>query len=211
MAWVYLKILFISHNYCIVKGILHIKPTLIFLKIEEKELITGCLEGNRYYQSQLYGYYSPKMLIVCLRYAKNREEAEEILQDGFIKVLSNLHQFNFMGSFEGWIRKIILNCALQKYRSNSQKPVVHLFQEDQHESADSTDLHAILQSKELLSLVQSLSPSYRMVFNLYVFEGLKHSEIAVLLGISEGTSKSNLFNARNILQKAVLGNVKKII
>ena len=181
------------------------------MKIEEKELITGCLGGNRNYQSQLYGYYSPKMMIVCLRYSNNREEAEEILQDGFIKVLSNLHQFNFMGSFEGWIRKIILNCALQKYRSNNQKPVVYLFQENQHKSADSTDLHAILQSKELLSLVQSLSPSYRMVFNLYVFEGLKHSEIAALLGISEGTSKSNLFNARNILQKAILGNVKKII
>ena len=183
----------------------------MFLNTEEKELIAGCLGGNRYDQSRLYERYSPKMMIVCLRYAMNREEAEEILQDGFIQVLFNLHQYKFLGSFEGWIRKIMVNCALQKCRMKNQLTKVNMFKTDQHDFADSTDIQATIQSKELLLLIQSLSPAYRMVFNLYIFEGLKHAEIAELLGISEGTSKSNLFNARNILQKAVRNELKKVI
>lgn len=148
------------------------------------------------------------MFVVCLRYSRNREEAEEILQEGFMKVFEYLHQFKFAGSFEGWVRKIMVNCALQRYRSKAQlHRVVHI-EETNVESIGNEDILAQLSSKELLRMVQQLSPAYRMIFNLYVFEGMKHREIAELLGISEGTSKSNLSDARTILQKAVLNSLQ---
>ncbi|MCW3093719.1 MAG: sigma-70 family polymerase sigma factor [Ferruginibacter sp.] len=143
------------------------------------------------------------MFAVCLRYAKNKEEAEEILQEGFMKVFTFLHQFNFEGSFEGWIRKIMVNCALQKYRSKTRLHAVVDIDTNQLEIAGTENIIAQIGTKELLNMIQQLPPGYRMIFNLYVFEGMKHREIAELLGISEGTSKSNLSDARAILQKAV--------
>jgi RNA polymerase sigma-70 factor (ECF subfamily) len=143
------------------------------------------------------------MLAVCLRYSKNKEEAEEILQEGFMKVFTYLHQFNFDGSFEGWIRKIMVNAALQKYRTKAHMHAVVDIDCNQQEIPATENILAELGTKELLKLVQQLPPGYRMVFNLYIFEGMKHREIAVQLGISEGTSKSNLSDARHILQKAV--------
>ncbi|MEO7766109.1 MAG: sigma-70 family RNA polymerase sigma factor [Ferruginibacter sp.] len=166
-------------------------------------LIQGCLKGHRHAQNQLYELYSSAMFAVCLRYAKNKEEAEEILQEGFMKVFTFLHQFNFEGSFEGWIRKIMVNCALQKYRSNTRLHAVVDIDTNQPELAGTENIIAQIGTKELLKMIQQLPPGYRMVFNLYVFEGMKHREIAGHLGISEGTSKSNLSDARVILQKAV--------
>ena len=171
-------------------------------------LINRCIAGDRNSQSLLYELYSPKMMIVCLRYAKNREEAEEILQNGFIKVFKFLDQFKHEGSFEGWIRKIMVNCALQKLKNNLHlKPVVSLDTRD-YDQSYGNDIIEQINGKELLKLVQTLSPAYRTVFNLYVFEGMKHREIAELLQISEGTSKSNLSDARNILQKKVAISLK---
>lgn len=147
-------------------------------------------------------------MVVCLRYSKNREEAEEVLQEGFLKIFDKISQFKGEGSFEGWVRKIMVNCSLQRYRSNKTlQPVLNLESVKQ----DFTD-HDIIGSqvgvKELIKLVQQLPPMYKMVFNLYVFEGLKHREIADLLEISEGTSKSNLSDARVILQRAVNNSLK---
>jgi RNA polymerase sigma-70 factor (ECF subfamily) len=170
---------------------------------ETEEIIHDCIKGHRAAQSQLYQLFASKMLGVCLRYSKNKEEAEEILQEGFMKVFSFLHQFNFDGSFEGWIRKIMVNCALQKYRSKTHMHAVIDIDEAEQQIPGTDNIIAELGTKELLKLVQQLPPGYRMVFNLYVFEGMKHREIAGLLGISEGTSKSNLSDARLILQKAV--------
>lgn len=168
-----------------------------------RELIDGCNAGNRHSQNTLYSLLGPKMFAVCMRYAKNREEAEEILQEGFIRVFEFIHQYKFNGSFEGWVRKIVVNCALQKYRSKRQMHAVINIDNvaDMHFGND--DALSKLGAKELLNMVQQLSPAYRTVFNLYVFEGMKHREIAVHLGISEGTSKSNLSDARAVLQKAV--------
>jgi RNA polymerase sigma-70 factor (ECF subfamily) len=166
-------------------------------------LIEGCIKGDRFSQSRLYNLYNQKMFLVCLRYARNREEAEEILQEGFMKVFEFIHQYKFSGSFEGWMRKIMVNCALQKYRSKTHlRPVVDI---DATAVADKShdEIIATLGTKELLNMVQQLPPAYKMIFNLYVFEGMKHREIAELLGISEGTSKSNLSDARALLQKAV--------
>ena len=165
-------------------------------------LIEGCIKGDRQSQSKLYAMLMQKMFVVCLRYSKNREEAEEILQEGFIKVFEFIHQYKFSGSFEGWVRKIMVNCALQKYRSKKLHAVVDI-DPATIENIGNENIISQIGTKELLKMVQLLPPSYRMVFNLYVFEGMKHREIAVHLKISEGTSKSNLSDARAILQKAV--------
>jgi len=146
-------------------------------------------------------------MIVCMRYSKNLEEAEEILQDGFIRVFKFIAQFKHEGSFEGWMRKIMVNCALQKMRNRvNLRPVIYLDTEGNYNNA--VDIIDGISGKEMLKLVQNLSPAYRMVFNLFHFEGLKHREIAALLNIQEGTSKSNLAQAKRILKNAVLQNIK---
>ena len=173
------------------------------------QLIQLCINGERQSQSQLYELLAPKMFVVCLRYSRNREEAEETLQEGFMKVFENIKQFKFAGSFEGWVRKIMVNCAFQKFRNKSQMhALVSVENSPGIEPADNEVITSNLGSKELLRMVQQLPPAYRMVFNLYVFEGMKHREIAEYLGISEGTSKSNLSDARTILQKAVAASLQ---
>jgi RNA polymerase sigma-70 factor (ECF subfamily) len=148
------------------------------------------------------------MFAICLRYSKNREEAEETLQEGFMKMFENLQQFKFAGSFEGWLRKIMVNCALQKFRSKSQLHAIINIEEVKTDYNGTENITSQLGTKELLRLVQLLPSGYRMVFNLYVFEGMKHREIAEALGISEGTSKSNLSDARAILKKAVVNSAQ---
>jgi RNA polymerase sigma factor (sigma-70 family) len=167
------------------------------------QLIPRCIKGERHSQGKLYELLAPGMFVTCLRYARSREEAEEILQEGFMKVFNNLQQYKFTGSFEGWVRRIMVNCALQKYRIKSHLHAIVNFEETKTDFADTESIYAELDAKELIKLVQQLPAGYRMVFNLYVFEGMKHREIAEHLGISEGTSKSNLSDARTILQKAL--------
>jgi RNA polymerase sigma-70 factor (ECF subfamily) len=177
----------------------------------EQLIIKGCVAGNRASQTKLYELYAPKMLVVCMRYAKNREEAEEILHEGFYRVFKYISQFQYKGSFEGWIRKIMVNSALQQYKSRCNiYPLMHLDLAEE-DLPDNTDIASILNAKELIQLVQTLPAGCRLVFNLYVFEGFKHREIAEMVGISEGTSKSNLFDARVILQKALAGKKKMVI
>ena len=144
------------------------------------------------------------MLPLCLRYANDRNEAEEILQEGFIKVFTHIAQFRNQGSFEGWVRRIIVNAALQRYRDKLRLYPVVTLREESHEKTVNEETYARLGYKDLMALVQNLPPAYRLVFNLYVFEGMKHREIASALGISEGTSKSNLYDARLILQKEIM-------
>ena len=181
--------------------------TDIFLK-RLNVLIQACIDGDRHSQSQLYELFAPTMFVVCLRYSANREEAEEILQEGFLKVFEFIHQFRFAGSFEGWIRKIMVNCALQKYRSKKHLHALVNIEATDFDDLYDDDIITQLNTKELLKMVQLLSPAYRMVFNLYVFEGMKHREIAEQLNISEGTSKSNLYDARKILQRLVNNSFK---
>ncbi len=169
----------------------------------EQLLIKCCIAGERASQAKLYDLYARKMMGVCMWYARNREEAEEILQDGFMRVFTYIHKYSGAGSFEGWIRKIMVNAALFKYRSKSHlRPIVE-FNAGTHDASESNSVIEFLDAKELVNLVQTLSPAYRMVFNLHVLEGMKHREIAELLGISEGTSKSNLADARAILKKTL--------
>jgi RNA polymerase sigma-70 factor, ECF subfamily len=142
------------------------------------------------------------MYTVCLRYANDRDEAKDLLQEGFIKVFDCLHQYKFEGSFEGWMKRVVVNNALQKIRSRSPlHAIIPIENVPETEAVGEKDILSHLGTKELLQLVQELPTIYRMVFNLYVFEGIKHKEVSKLLGISEGTSKSNLHDARIILQK----------
>lgn len=171
-------------------------------------LIKGCLAGDRASQAKLYNNYCRTMMGVCMWYAKNREEAEEILQDGFMRVFKYLNTFTGEGSFEGWMRKTMVSAALSKYRNKSThlRPVLE-FNSDNHDIYEEPTFITQYDERELVKLIQTLSPAYRLVFNLYVFEGLKHREIAASLNISESTSKSNLADARKILQAAL--TVKK--
>ncbi|GET20026.1 DNA-directed RNA polymerase sigma-70 factor [Prolixibacter denitrificans] len=139
---------------------------------------------------------------VCLRYSKDATEAEDNLQEGFIRVFTKIDQFQFKGSFEGWMRRIMVNTSLEKFRKqNNLYPVEDIAVYEGKQLSE--DLLAQINANELLKLVQELPARYRMVFNLYAIEGFSHKEIGEMMGISEGTSKSNLSRARVILQKKV--------
>ena len=170
--------------------------------ISESDLIQGCLVGDRRMQEELYRRFSPRMYGVCLRYAGNAEEAQDILQEGFIKVYKKLDSFRGEGSFEGWIRRIFVNTAIEHFRRKIyQQPIT-----EKHETTVEAQYLSVLDElaeKDILKLIQELSPGYRTVFNLYVVEGYTHKEIGDLLNISEGTSKSQLSRAKVVLQDLV--------
>ena len=180
--------------------------------ISETDLISGCISGDRQMQEELYNRFAGKMNAVCLRYSNNADDARDLLQEGFIKVYRNLHKFRAEGSFEGWVRRVFVNSSIEQFRKKSiQLLTVSDKEESTIEDADISALD-LLAEKDIISLVQELSPGYRTVFNLYVIEGYSHKEIAAQLGISEGTSKSQLARARSILQKKVtqyLSDTKK--
>lgn len=181
------------------------------LEATEAELIAKCIAQDRVAQYTLYNRHAKKMLAVCYRYSKNREDAEDTLSEGFVRVFEKLDTYRGTGSFEGWMRRIMVNVAIEKFRKQSIKFTDIKNSEYAHASlASDEDIASNINAKELLSLVQKLPPTYQMVFNLYAFEGLKHKEIAQLLGISEGTSKSNLSDARTWLKKGIedLASVK---
>ena len=168
----------------------------------ESDLIKGCMEGNRRLQEELYSRFSPRMYAVCLRYAGNAEEAEDILQESFIKVFKKLDSFRSEGSFEGWVRRIFVNTAIEHFRRKRYLMPVTEKEENTIEGKYVSVLDELAE-KDILALVQELSPGYRTVFNMYVVEGYTHKEIADMLGISEGTSKSQLSRAKVILQDMV--------
>jgi RNA polymerase sigma-70 factor (ECF subfamily) len=179
------------------------------LKEQESVLVNECMEGNRVAQSKLYGLFAPKMMAICCRYSKNRMEAEDVLVEGFMKVFDHLHQFRKEGSLEGWIRRIMVNLAIEKFR---KKPGIFpglRVEGGLERTIDSSNVLNDMSARELLGLIQVLPPACQMVFNLYTFEGMKHKEIAEKLGIAEGTSKSNLSDAKNMLRKAIVHSQKE--
>lgn len=166
-------------------------------------LLEGCKKGDRKAQEHLYKMLAPKMMGVCMRYAKDTYEAEGILQLGFIKVFQKVAEFRGEGSFEGWIRRIMANSAIESYRKNLR--TLNVIDIDEvHDQPQSTFDMSGLELKDLMKLVQQLSNGYRLVFNMYVIEGFSHKEIAKELGISEGASKSQLSRARSILKEKIL-------
>ena len=171
----------------------------------EDELIRGCLKDDASCQKEIFNRFAGRMLGVCNRYARNSADAEDILQDAFIKVFNKIYQFKFEGSFEGWIRKIVVNTALKKYSLRRyEKEVVGYEIKDRDESSMEPSAYAHLNQKEIMDLINNLPDGYRLIFNLYVIEGYQHDEIAEMLGIQSGTSRSQLVKARNMLQKQIL-------
>lgn len=174
-------------------------------------LVDGCLQGDRRAQQRVYELFYGKMMAVCMRYTKNTDQAKDILQDGFIKVFRSMESFNRAGSFEGWIRRIVVNTAIDHFR-RSKNAYLLLGEERSIEDfadSDAEDTLADDQGEDLpdlkpadvINAMQKLTPAYRTVFNLYVFEDMTHKEIADALGINVGTSKSNLAKAKMNLKK----------
>ena len=180
------------------------------------DIVKRCKQGDRKAQESVYNLLAGKMFAICLRYCANYEEARDVLHDGFLTIFTKIGQFHHEGSFEGWVRRIFVNHAMEQYRNNIKLPIVDV--------ADSNDLHFAepeveekdewrayqLTEAELLALVDELPQQYRIVFNLYVIDGLSHRDIAQNLGISESTSRSNFLRARSLLQKQVNDKVKSM-
>ncbi len=175
--------------------------------IEERDLINGCIEGNRRMQEELYNRFSAKMYAVCLRYASNADEAQDILQDGFIKIFKKLESFRGDGSFEGWIRRIFLNTAIEYFRRKKYLQPVTEKEENTIEGKYVSVLDELAE-KDVLELISRLSLGYRTVFNMYVIEGYSHKEIGDMLDISDGTSKSQLSRAKALLQDLVKQHIE---
>jgi RNA polymerase sigma factor (sigma-70 family) len=167
------------------------------------DLMEGCKAGDRKMQELLYKQTSSKMLAICMRYAKDRMEAEDVLQTGYIKVFQKIKEYRGDGSFEGWIKKIMVNSAIESYRKNlCTLNVVQI--EEAHEQPSTGFDFGRLGMQDLMRLIQNLADGYRVVFNMYVIEGYSHKEIAETLGISEGASKSQLSRARAILKVEII-------
>jgi RNA polymerase sigma-70 factor (ECF subfamily) len=176
-------------------------------KEQLKQIISGCLKNDRRAQEELFKLFYGKMLGVCMRYAKDRDTAEEILQEGFIKIFGKLEAFDYKGSFEGWMRRIVANTAIDSIRKSKKDPLLTDKDEDfklgaEDPMVEKEEMEFVgLKAEIAMEAIGELSPAYRAVFNLYVMEEYTHKEIAEILGISEGTSKSNLSKAKMNLQK----------
>lgn len=172
------------------------------LGYEENDLIKACVHKERWAQKVLYEEHYGKMMGVCLRYSNNSEDALDILHEGFIKVFKNMSKYEVGTSLSAWIRRIMVNTAIDFYRKNVRRRTEDI---EQAYDVGSSEPDAIsdLTTKEILSVVQELSPAYRAVFNLYVIEGYAHKEIAAILGITESTSRSNLVKARFKLKETL--------
>jgi len=172
------------------------------VNVTDTSLIQGCLKGDRVMQRALYEKFKVSMYMLCLRYAPSREEAEDLLQDGMMTVFRDLHQYDSnKGALYTWIRRVVLNVALQHLRS--KKMLFSDIEIDQSIKLHATkdDIFSDLGAKELTELIQKLPDGYRIVFNLYVVEGFNHREIGEMLGVSQNTSKTQLFKAKAMLRK----------
>lgn len=164
------------------------------------QIIDKCKQGDRKAAGKIYEIFSAKMFAICIRFSKDRAEAEDLLQDGFIKIFDSIKQYSGKGSFEGWMKRIFINMALEKFRKDHPMQLVEEFPDV--EDAD-IDENIQIPGEVLTEFVEQLPERYKMVFNLYVMEDMQHKDIAVSLGITEGTSKSNLARARDILKRKV--------
>lgn len=180
-------------------------PTKQHPKTElDRQILEGCQRKDRLCQKKLYEFYYGKMMGVCMRYTGNYEESRDVLHEGFMKVFQNIENFSPTASLESWIKRIMINTAIDHYRKNkNSQNQVEINHAVGISDAGSLSIFSEISAEEILKLVQKLSPAYRTVFNLYVIEGYTHREIAALLKVSEGTSKSNLAKARHLLQQMI--------
>jgi RNA polymerase sigma factor (sigma-70 family) len=168
-----------------------------------EDLMEGCKAGNGKMQELLYKQTASKMLAVCMRYAKDRMEAEDSLQMGYIKIFQKISEYRGEGSFEGWMRRVMVNTAIESYRKNIKSLNVVSIDDAYEQPSTGIDLNK-LGMQDLMKVIQNLADGYRMVFNMYAIEGYSHREISEMLGISEGASKSQLSRARAILKQEII-------
>ncbi len=173
-----------------------------------KEIIKQCQKNNAKAQRKLYQKFSPWLFGICLQYCKDRTEAEDNLQDGFIKIFKNINKFRFEGSFEGWMRRIMVNTIIESFRKKNPVYLVESIDDLKIEEDTPDENIPPYTAKELLQMIETLPPKYKLVFNLYALEGMTHIEISEILGISVGTSKSNLSRARKLLKDKLAIKVK---
>lgn len=164
------------------------------------QLINDCKDNDRKAQEQLYRLYSPKLFAVCLKYSRNAIEAQDNLQDGFLLIFNKIQQYSFKGSFDGWLKRVMINHVLQQYRTQT---FLSLVKEDVAEEQEIEIDDENISLEFLLRIIQELPDRYRLVFNLYVNDDYSHAEIAEMLSINIGTSKSNLSRARMILKEKI--------
>jgi RNA polymerase sigma factor (sigma-70 family) len=170
----------------------------------EELLLQGCLQKDAIAQQELYQRYSPKMLTVCYRYAKSREDAEDMLQEGFIKVFTQINQFEHRGSLEGWILRIVVHTCINHLKKNKKfKEHVDLLHAENIVSNEEY-LPGILQAKQVIECIRQLPIGYRTVLNLYAIEGYSHREIGNMLEIEESTSRSQYTRAKNLLEEILV-------
>lgn len=174
------------------------------------KIIQGCQKGDRICQKRLFDLYASKMLAVCMRYSRNQMEAEDLLQDGFIKVFTNLDQYKSEGPFEQWVRRIMINNAIKNCHKKSFQNE-YSAGDDIPELFEQPEVIDNMAERELLKIINELPEGYRMVFNLYAIEGYSHREISESLHIEESTSRSQLVKARKVLQDKLLKHQKAII
>jgi RNA polymerase sigma-70 factor (ECF subfamily) len=169
----------------------------------DSDLAKGCLEGKREYQLALYKKYAPTMMSVCLRYTDSRNDAEDVMQEGFIKVFERIGQWQNSGPLGGWIRTVMVNTALSNYRSNAKWNQTTDVEEQHHLQAEDISALEHIQADDLMKVISSMPTGYRTVFNLFAVEGYGHKEIGEMLGVTENTSKTQYLKARVWLQKTI--------
>jgi len=168
--------------------------------LDLNQLINDCINQDRKAQEQIYRLYAPKLFAVCLKYSRNYTEAQDNLQDGFILIFNKIEQFSFKGSFDGWLKRVMINHVLQQYRTQT---FLSLVNEEIRDEAEIEIDDENISLEYLLKIIQELPDRYRLVFNLYVNDDYSHAEIAEMLSITIGTSKSNLSRARMILREKI--------
>jgi RNA polymerase sigma factor (sigma-70 family) len=173
------------------------------MAMTDSELVHGCLDGSRRHQKALYDRYAPYMMGVCMRYAASEEEAEDLLQEGFVTVFRKLGSFEGRGELGGWMRKVFLNTALMNFRKTKHLQQQQELESVRHPADEGEDPFAKVAAADLMHMLQSLPAGARVIFNLYAVEGFEHHEIAAQLGVSVGTSKSQYSRARALLREKI--------
>jgi RNA polymerase sigma-70 factor (ECF subfamily) len=171
--------------------------------MDEQSLIAGCIKGNQIAQKTLFESFSPKFFALCLRYMKSTDDAEDVLQEGMVKIFTKLPEYSGTGSFEGWMRRIIVNTCLDQIRKNQKLKFDVSIDKEEYKLSMNAHILENMSANELIEEIKKMPPGYRVVFNMFAIEGYSHQEIAQKLGVKESTSKSQYLRARAYLKERI--------
>lgn len=171
--------------------------------MDEQSLIAGCIKGNQIAQKTLFDSFSPKFFALCLRYMKSTDDAEDVLQEGMVKIFTKLPEYEGKGSFEGWMRRIVVNTCLDQIRKNQKLKFDVSMDKEEYKLSMNAHILENMSANELIEEIKKMPPGYRVVFNMFAIEGYSHQEIAQKLGVKESTSKSQYLRARAYLKERI--------